>query len=135
LTRIPGIGKKTAERIVVELRDSFAKGLDERERAAAGGRLGVRDEALMALQALGYSRAVAEKAVTGTALSLSEGSTESASELIKAALRKLTIPDKSLLYMTVEKIFCLNSCLRDWLIYIYNAFTVSKSQLESLSSA
>jgi Holliday junction DNA helicase RuvA len=89
LTRIPGIGKKTAERIVVELRDNFAKGLDESERAAAGGRLSVRDEAMMALQALGYSRAVAEKAVTGGSSSLPEGTVADASDLIKAALRQL----------------------------------------------
>ncbi|MFZ1731600.1 MAG: Holliday junction branch migration protein RuvA [Bacteroidota bacterium] len=89
LTRIPGIGKKTAERIVVELRDNFAKGLDEKDRAAAGGRLSVRDEAMMALQALGYSRAAAEKAITGSSTSLPDGKAANASELIKAALRQL----------------------------------------------
>lgn len=89
LTRIPGIGKKTAERIVVELRDSFAKGLDEKERAAAGGRLSVRDEALMALQALGYSRAAAEKAVAASSSVLTDGAAVNASELIKTALRQL----------------------------------------------
>ncbi|MBE0645478.1 MAG: Holliday junction branch migration protein RuvA [Bacteroidetes bacterium] len=89
LTRIPGIGKKTAERIVVELRDSFAKGLDEKERAAAGGRLSVRDEALLALQALGYNRPAAEKALSGAAAAVAEGMTANASELTKAALRLL----------------------------------------------
>lgn len=89
LTRIPGIGKKTAERIVVELRDNFAKGLDEKDRAASGGRLSVRDEAMMALQALGYSRAAAEKAITGSSTSNPDGTAANASELIKAALRQL----------------------------------------------
>ncbi len=89
LTRIPGIGKKTAERIIVELRDSFAKGLNEKERAEAGGRLSVRDEALMALQALGYSRVAAEKAIASSSSTLEDGSGINASELIKTALRQL----------------------------------------------
>lgn len=89
LTRISGIGKKTAERIVVELRDTFAKGMDEKERAAAGGRLSARDEALMALQALGYSRAVAEKTLSAET-GLQDGVVPvNASELIKSALRML----------------------------------------------
>ncbi len=89
LTRIPGIGKKTAERIVVELRDTFAKGMDGRERASAGGRLSARDEALMALQALGYSRPSAEKALANAAkLTETEGGS-TASELIKAGLKFL----------------------------------------------
>ncbi len=89
LTRIPGIGKKTAERIVVELRDSFARGLDEKERAAAGGRLSVRDEALLALQALGYNRAAAEKAISGAVAAQPDGGSASVSDLTKAALRQL----------------------------------------------
>ncbi len=89
LTRIPGIGKKTAERIVVELRDSFAKGIDEKERAAAGGRLSVRDEALLALQALGYNRASAEKAIAGASAARTDAASASASDLTKDALRLL----------------------------------------------
>ena len=52
LTRLPGIGKKTAERLVVEMRDR----LDDvgTPAAAAGARANPRDEALSALVSLGY---------------------------------------------------------------------------------
>ena len=62
LTRIPGIGKKTAERVVLELKDK----LDDLATApvAAGVRLGAAGEdALSALVNLGYQRAVAERAI------------------------------------------------------------------------
>ncbi len=50
LSRVPGIGKKTAERIVVEMRDR----LDEIGVAASTGPMNPRDEALSALVSLGY---------------------------------------------------------------------------------
>jgi Holliday junction DNA helicase RuvA len=52
LTRLPGIGKKTAERLVVEMRDR----LDDvgGQAVAAGARANPRDEALSALVSLGY---------------------------------------------------------------------------------
>lgn len=52
LTRLPGIGKKTAERLVVEMRDR----LDETgvPASAAGAKANPRDEALSALISLGY---------------------------------------------------------------------------------
>lgn len=49
LTRVHGIGKKSAERIVVELRDKVA-----REKGAEGGPRGVDAEVVDALLALGY---------------------------------------------------------------------------------
>ena len=67
LTRIPGIGKKTAERIVLELKDkleSFAAGVGGAAAAPSGQSLGAAgDDALSALVNLGYPRAVAELAV------------------------------------------------------------------------
>ena len=67
LTRIPGIGKKTAERIVLELKDKledFAAG-DTPAPAVAGQSFGAAgDDALSALINLGYPRATAEKAVS-----------------------------------------------------------------------
>lgn len=54
LTRIPGIGKKTAERIVIELRDrveGLAVGVSP---ASGGGAADPASEAAIALQALGY---------------------------------------------------------------------------------
>lgn len=88
LTRIPGIGKKTAERIVVELRDTLSKDFDAATSTASGLRLGVQDEALMALQALGYGRQMAEKALKLVMGKTSEPTLQ-ASDLIKAALRHL----------------------------------------------
>jgi holliday junction DNA helicase RuvA len=66
LTRIPGIGKKTAERMVLELRDKLpaATGTAEVSLAAASP---VEEDVLSALVNLGYQRAAAEKALQGTA--------------------------------------------------------------------
>lgn len=60
LTRIPGIGKKTAERIVLELRDK----LDELGAAPQPGvATPVSEDVMSALVNLGYPRAIAQKAV------------------------------------------------------------------------
>jgi Holliday junction DNA helicase RuvA len=64
LTRIPGIGKKTAERVVLELKDK----LDDMAIAAPSGApvstLGpVADDALSAMVNLGYARPVAQRAI------------------------------------------------------------------------
>ncbi len=66
LTVIPGVGRKTAERIIVELRDRLA-GLDipgESDLPAPQPtRTAVVDDALSALLNLGYRRAVAQRAI------------------------------------------------------------------------
>lgn len=63
LTRIPGIGKKTAERLVLELRDKLGGLVDSAEIAGPGGPGARRDdpqgEAIVALQQLGYKPAEA----------------------------------------------------------------------------
>jgi Holliday junction DNA helicase RuvA len=62
LTRIPGIGKKTAERMVLELRDKLpAAGAGE--VAAVPTRSAIEEDVLSALVNLGYQRPAAEKAV------------------------------------------------------------------------
>ncbi|WP_107851073.1 Holliday junction branch migration protein RuvA [Oceanimonas marisflavi] len=67
LVKLPGVGKKTAERLVVEMRDRLKGfgGYDlfnpAPESALAAGGDGARDEALAALQALGYKAAQAEQ--------------------------------------------------------------------------
>jgi holliday junction DNA helicase RuvA len=62
LTRIPGIGKKTAERMVLELRDKLA--LEKHGEIAASPALSAAEEdVLSALVNLGYQRAAAEKAL------------------------------------------------------------------------
>ncbi len=60
LTRIPGIGKKTAERMVVELRDRAADFSGGGGMTGAGGGAGdPQSEAVIALQQLGYKPAEA----------------------------------------------------------------------------
>lgn len=64
LTRIPGIGKKTAERVVLELKDKLDDLATELPTHTPGLRLGVAGEdALSALVNLGYPRPVAQKAI------------------------------------------------------------------------
>ncbi len=64
LTRIPGIGKKTAERMVLELRDKLEEfGAAPAARAASA----VEEDVLSALVNLGYQRAAAERALAAAA--------------------------------------------------------------------
>jgi len=87
LTGIPGIGKKTAERIVLELKDRVGKLGVESEAATvetAGDRL--RDDLLSALQNLGYHRPLAEKAADTV---LAAGNEPTFEVALKAALREL----------------------------------------------
>jgi Holliday junction DNA helicase RuvA len=89
LTGIPGVGRKTAERMILELKDRLAQ-LDvtaiagEAVSSPPGERL--RDDVLSALQNLGYHRPLAEKAVDSMLSSTDELSFEQA---LKAALREL----------------------------------------------
>lgn len=62
LTRIPGVGRKTAERMVLELRDRLLETEAEREAAPAGFSP-VEEDVLSAMLNLGYQRGVAEKAI------------------------------------------------------------------------
>jgi len=65
LTRIPGIGKKTAERIVLELKDRLGDvaGSDAGAGAQQPSADRLRDDLVSALENLGYHRPLAEKAV------------------------------------------------------------------------
>ena len=58
LTRIPGVGKKTAERIVIELRDRLPKAVEAAGAGAAVPAPGdaMRDDLISALTNLGYHR-------------------------------------------------------------------------------
>jgi holliday junction DNA helicase RuvA len=65
LTAIPGVGKKTAERIGLELKDKMPATLDSLERTPANAppEDQLRADLLSALLNLGYQRAPAEKAI------------------------------------------------------------------------
>jgi holliday junction DNA helicase RuvA len=88
LSRIPGIGKKTAERMVLELKDKLFEGLDSVAVSETGDTvsLNIREEAISALEALGFKKKDAEKAVTK--LNDSDKS-EGVSSLVKKALANL----------------------------------------------
>ncbi|MGC2477771.1 MAG: Holliday junction branch migration protein RuvA [Candidatus Sulfotelmatobacter sp.] len=62
LTRIPGIGKKTAERMVLELRDKLPE-VSPAATPAVPPMNAVEEDVLSALMNLGYQRAAAEKAL------------------------------------------------------------------------
>jgi holliday junction DNA helicase RuvA len=78
---VPGIGKRTADRIIVELREKIAEALDEAALAAEAGSEEPRSLAREGLVNLGYTPAEAEELMSGA-------SGESAEDLISAALRR-----------------------------------------------
>ncbi len=88
LTSIPGIGRKTAERLIVELKDKIGKiGPSVGAGAVVSDKSSViRNEALLALTSLGYNRLAAEKAIRQV-LSEGTGPQLSVEELIKKALK------------------------------------------------
>lgn len=61
LSTIPGVGKKTADRIIVELKDRITRGMPLAQGAPGRGRL--HEDAVSALTNLGYHRAAAEGAL------------------------------------------------------------------------
>ncbi len=86
LTAIPGIGRKLAERLVVELRDKIGKTDSSSSSSGIESTSNIRTEALLALTSLGYGRPVAEKALR-LAVQESNGRELSIEMLIKSALR------------------------------------------------
>jgi len=89
LTRIPGVGRKTAERIVVELKDKLEAVALEAERPTAASPAGVEADVVSALVNLGYDARTAESAV-GEAKR--ETGTESFEKLLRASLQALRAP-------------------------------------------
>ncbi len=81
---VPGIGKRTAERIIVELREKVAGALEEEVVAVAGEETNARTLARDGLVNLGYAPLEAEQLLDGV-----EGSEPQ--ELVAAALRKAGI--------------------------------------------
>ncbi|HEY0172153.1 MAG TPA: Holliday junction branch migration protein RuvA [Pyrinomonadaceae bacterium] len=95
LTSIPGVGRKTAERLVIELRDKMAAlsspALDQ--EIAAGGPTAaqsedaLREDTLAALLQLGFPKPAAEKAINGA---MQEGGHLSVETLLRRSLRQLS---------------------------------------------
>lgn len=65
MNAIPGVGKKTAERLILELRDKIDYEISEEEKETplASGDKGIEDDAISALVNLGYKKAEVEKAL------------------------------------------------------------------------
>ena len=87
LTAIPGVGKKTSERIVLELKDRLPKAQVARVAAGADVAPVLRDDLLSALMNLGYHRPLAEKAVD--AALKAAGRDAGFERTLKQALREL----------------------------------------------
>jgi holliday junction DNA helicase RuvA len=93
LTAMPGVGRKTAERVVLELRDKLAV-LSAAEREAehvsvdtALSGLVVRDDTVAALMSLGYPKAMAERAVSDAIREEGERTIEA---VLKRSLKRLS---------------------------------------------
>jgi len=96
LVAIPGVGRKTAERLVVDLRDKIAAlsspALEEEfaaKAAAAGSAFSpdsMRDDAISALANLGYQKVAAEKAIKNA---IDEGGELSVEVVLRRSLRSL----------------------------------------------
>lgn len=86
LTKLPGIGKKTAERLVVEMKDSIAGlgGVSAMQASAFIPLQSDQDEAVSALESLGYKLQEAQKAVK----KIDDGQ-KSCEQLIRDALQVL----------------------------------------------
>lgn len=88
LSSIPGVGKKTADRICLELRDKLVFPAAERAAAATPSRLSVDDDVHSALVNLGYRPKDADLAIDAARKQL--GSEAEFSAVLKTALRQLT---------------------------------------------
>jgi Holliday junction DNA helicase RuvA len=91
LTAIPGVGKKTSERIVLELKDRLprAHALAPAATDAAPQPSAVRDDVLSALVNLGYHRPLAEKAADAAVKTLGSSADASFERVLRQALREL----------------------------------------------
>jgi Holliday junction DNA helicase RuvA len=91
LTAIPGVGKKTSERIVLELKDRLPRAATIAP-AAAGAPLppsALRDDVVSALVNLGYHRPLAEKAADAAVKTLGSSPDAGFERALRQALREL----------------------------------------------
>lgn len=88
LTKVPGIGKKTAQRLVLELREKFKGIALSGEPYLAFEETGIQSEALETLLALGFSVEEGKKALAQVQTQ-TEGQELTVEEQVKAALRAI----------------------------------------------
>jgi Holliday junction DNA helicase RuvA len=84
LIKVPGVGRKTAERLVLELKDKIGEPKTGGEAAMTAGPVSMEEEAVLALVSLGYRRTQAQDAVQKT---LRLDSALALEEVIRRALR------------------------------------------------
>jgi Holliday junction DNA helicase RuvA len=89
LTRVPGIGRKGAERLVVELRDKVAAPAPAPAGAVAAPAGGGRDHVVEALVGLGFPAKPAEQAVDAVLAESGAPDSADSSALLRAALTRL----------------------------------------------
>jgi Holliday junction DNA helicase RuvA len=90
LTAIPGVGRKTSERIVLELKDRLPRPQAAAIAAGAAPDAPVmRDDVVSALVNLGYHRPLAEKAAAAAMKTLASASDTSFERMLKQALREV----------------------------------------------
>jgi Holliday junction DNA helicase RuvA len=89
LTRIPGIGKKTAERMVLELRDKLPQ-VAGTSTPTVPAMSAMQEDVLSALVNLGYQQAAAEKALASVVKNGKSGKTGSFDALFREALAGLS---------------------------------------------
>jgi holliday junction DNA helicase RuvA len=87
LTRIPGIGKKTAERLVLELRDKLPATVTA-ETSATAALSSMEEDVISALLNLGYQRTAVESAVSSAARNGQNGSFDAMFRHVLGALSK-----------------------------------------------
>lgn len=87
LVAVPGIGRKGAEKIVVELRDRVGPAVQSAASGGATWRVQVHD----ALLGLGWSSRDADKAVEAVAAGLAPDAEPNVSEVLRDALRSLAV--------------------------------------------
>ena len=88
LTRVPGIGQKGAQRIILELKDRLGAPLGTRTSAAPAPVEAWRDQVRQGLQGLGWSARDADRAIDEVAPG--QGETPDVAALLRAALRTLS---------------------------------------------
>lgn len=90
LTRIPGVGRKTAERIVVELKDKLETvAIEAAEKPAPSSPAGVEADVISALVNLGYDARTAESIVSEAKR---EAGASNFEKLLRSALQILSAP-------------------------------------------